>query len=327
MTVARAGLPVVRRRAPSPTQMATATLDEQCLDTSDEQGWKRDLAGLLIVFLLSLAGLILILRLIFAHTVATSAGYSGPPFVLWEPATWPSLPVTREKLRVPTLRDVQDFAQTLSSYTRTHSRALLVAHGVLFLFLQTFAIPGTVFCNLTAGSLFGLWKGFLLCLIYNTVGAVCLYMLSRQFGRRLVRRFFSQRLAEFEGLLRQYAWEHADNRAASAAGKRFCGLFSEGDANLLVYMISLRVFPFTPHWVVNVSSAQLNIPLRIFVPALCIGLAPYNFLAVKAGLILSQLTSRSDIINTSNTLQLVAVALIGALIPTLARRLRADRRV
>jgi hypothetical protein len=53
-----------------------------------------------------------------------------------------------------------------------------------------------------------------------------------------------------------------------------------------------------------VSSAQLRIPLlRVFAPSVALGLTPYNFLACKAGLILSELTSRSDIINTTNTLQ------------------------
>jgi hypothetical protein len=61
--------------------------------------------------------------------------------------------------------------------------------------------------------------------------------------------------------------------------------------------------PAFPCRFVNVSSAQLKIPLYIFAPSVMLGLTPYNFLACKAGLILSELTSRSDIINSTNTLQ------------------------
>jgi hypothetical protein len=59
----------------------------------------------------------------------------------------------------------------------------------------------------------------------------------------------------------------------------------------------------TVHRFVNVCAAQLKIPLTMFMPSVFIGLAPYNFLACRAGLVLRQLTSQRDIIDTSATIQ------------------------
>ena len=44
----------------------------------------------------------------------------------------------------------------------------------------------------------------------------------------------------------------------------------------------------------------------MFMPSVFIGLAPYNFLACRAGLVLRQLTSQRDIIDTSATIQVRA---------------------
>jgi uncharacterized membrane protein YdjX (TVP38/TMEM64 family) len=105
-----------------------------------------------------------------------------------------------------------------------------------------------------------MWVGYPLCLIYNTLGASCLYLLSLFFGRRLVihsldshyptitttnhmrspfmwcacvcyyekvQRFLALRLEQFSSLLRKK---------------------SGSTPTLFMYLVSVRVFPFTPNW-------------------------------------------------------------------------------
>ncbi|KAF1794010.1 Transmembrane protein TMEM64/TMEM41 [Phytophthora cactorum] len=171
-------------------------------------------------------------------------------------------------LRLPaSLEAAQQLGETLQSFSERQSGSLLLAHMGCYLYLQTFAIPGTVFFNLLGGALFGVTLGFPLCLAYNTLGSVFMFLVSRRFGRRMA-----------------------------------------------LYMIFLRVFPFTPNWFINMASPHLDIPLGQFTLGPLIGLIPYNFLSCKAGLILRELRSRGDIIDTATTVQLIVVAAVGGLV-------------
>ncbi|KAG2516797.1 hypothetical protein JM16_006197 [Phytophthora kernoviae] len=196
-----------------------------------------------------------------------------------------------EALRLPTsLEAAQQLGETLQSFSERQFGSLLLAHMGCYLYLQTFAIPGTVFFNLLGGALFGVTLGFPLCLAYNTLGSVLMFLLSRHFGRRVVLHFFPKKLETLRDMLDA----HRDEMS--------------------LYMIFLRVFPFTPNWFINMASPHLAIPVGQFTLGPLIGLIPYNFLSCKAGLILRELRSRGDIIDTATTVQLIVVAVVGAFV-------------
>lgn len=204
----------------------------------------------------------------------------------------------RQALRIPTsLQAAQELGSMLTSYAQDYQGRLLAGHCACYVFLQTFAIPGTVFFNLLAGALFGMWIGFPLCLVYNTTGSVLMYLISKHLGRRLVLHYFPNRLLQLKTMMQDHRSE------------------------MVLYMTFLRIFPFTPNWFMNAASPHLNIPLKQFAPSVFFGLIPYNFLSCKAGLILSELRSKSDIIDTYTTMQLIAIAIIGfVFLPILKRR-------
>ncbi len=204
------------------------------------------------------------------------------------------------------LKGFQTSADLMVQLTALNPNLCLFLFTVGFIYVQTFAIPGTCFFNLTGAALFSLSLGFPLCLLYNTIGSCLLYLISRYLGGDLVDRFLSSRIEKFRTLL---------------AEKQQTDKWS-----LFFYMVSVRVFPFTPHWVVNVSSAQLNIPLPLFAASIFIGLAPYNFLACQAGLILKELNSTRDIMNTKVTSILIAIACLLFIVPTLYSKCRSSQR-
>lgn len=233
-------------------------------------GWKRDMQLVALVFVSSSALLGFALHALVVSKLSESE---------WE------------ALRLPTsLEAAQQLGETLQSFSERQFSSLLLAHMCCYLYLQTFAIPGTVFFNLLGGALFGVTLGFPLCLAYNTLGSVFMFLLSRHFGRRVVTNFFPKKLEALRSMLDA----HRDEMA--------------------LYMIFLRVFPFTPNWFINMASPHLAIPLGQFSLGPLIGLIPYNFLSCKAGLILRELRSRGDIIDTATTVQLIVVAAVGGLV-------------
>ncbi|CAK4077716.1 unnamed protein product [Aphanomyces euteiches] len=196
--------------------------------------------------------------------------------------------VEAARIRFPTsLQVAQELGHALQDMTDHSPGRVLIAHGLLYLFLQSWAIPGTVFVNLLGGALFGLAIGFPLCLFYNTLGSCFMYGLSYRYGGKLVKKYLSARLEHMHTMIDAHR------------------------NDLTLYMIFLRIFPFSPNWFMNMSSPHVDIPLTQFAPSVAIGLTPYNFLSCKAGLILSALQSKSDIIDTATTIQLIVVAVGG----------------
>ena len=86
-------------------------------------------------------------------------------------------------------------------------------------------------------------------------------------------------------------------------------------------MIFSRLFPLTPNWFLNMACGLLGVDLVAFSAAIAIGLAPYNFLTTKAGVLIGTLASTGDIFDGRTTLGLAALALVGVAGPPLARRL------
>eukprot|EP00048_Salpingoeca_helianthica_P015792 m.228644 g.228644 ORF g.228644 m.228644 type:complete len:269 (+) comp17540_c0_seq1:836-1642(+) len=209
-------------------------------------------------------------------------------------------PMTEEEwkqMRVPfTLQDAQRLGAVLASFRDRHFWRVVAGHAACYLYLQTFAIPGTVFFNLLGGALFGMEYGYPMCLFYNTIGSICLYTLGKLLGGRIVERFFIKQMEQFRGWVKSYERE------------------------LLWKMIFLRIMPFTPNWFINVACGQLRIPVWKFALSIAIGLTPYNFLSCKAGLVLSELTSRNAIIDTTTTIWLAVIAILGLFGPAIARR-------
>ena len=54
------------------------------------------------------------------------------------------------------------------------------------------------FQNLLGGALFGVWKAFPLCCVLTALGATCCYLLSYAFGKALVLKYFSSRVAPLQ---------------------------------------------------------------------------------------------------------------------------------
>lgn len=75
---------------------------------------------------------------------------------------------------------------------------VLVGYCTVYIFMQTFMIPGTVFMSLLAGSLFGVSKGVALVVFAATAGASSCYFLSKLIGRPLILSLWPDKLVFFQ---------------------------------------------------------------------------------------------------------------------------------
>lgn len=201
-------------------------------------------------------------------------------------------------LRLPrSLADVHLLKDNLAVYASEHQANFVLGYCSIYIFMQTFMIPGTIFMSLLAGALFGVIKGGVLVVFTATAGASSCYFLSKLIGRPLVCWLWPERLRYFQ----------------SEIAKR--------KDKLLNYMLFLRITPTLPNTFINMASPIVDIPFHIFFAATLIGLIPASYITVKAGRALGDLRSVRELYDFKT---LVVLFLIGsvAVVPTILKRKR-----
>ncbi|KAL8196336.1 hypothetical protein R6Q57_025336 [Mikania cordata] len=102
-------------------------------------------------------------------------------------------------LKLPrTLEDLHILRNNLERYTSDYTAQVFVGYCMVYIFMQTFMIPGTVFMSLLAGSLFGVLRGVTLVVFAATAGASSCYFLSKLIGRALISSLWPDKLVFFQ---------------------------------------------------------------------------------------------------------------------------------
>ena len=194
--------------------------------------------------------------------------------------------------RIPrTGKELNDIALVIKSYSESNYYEVMAAFCCLYVFLQTFAIPGAIFLSILSGALFGGIEGFTLVCICATSGATICYWLSWVLGKAIIVRVIPGMIIKFSEKLR------------------------EQRGNLFWYLLFLRITPLLPNWFINISSPILDIPLKYFVWATFFGLMPLNIVHCRTGLILSEVNQVGGF-DFKQIIWLFALGFV-ALLPTL----------
>ncbi|XP_068578062.1 transmembrane protein 41A-B-like [Cebidichthys violaceus] len=205
--------------------------------------------------------------------------------------------VQEYRLKFPSdLDELRELAEMLKFYKREHHDYVLLLFCSAYLYKQSFAIPGSSFLNMLAGAIFGPWEGLVLACLLTTVGSTFCFLLSSAFGKQHVVQHFPEKVA----LLQRKV--------------------EENRSSLFFFLLFLRFFPMTPNWFLNITCPVLNIPMPIFFFSVFIGLIPYNFICVRTGSILSEISSLDDIFSWGTLAQLLAIALVALLPGALIKR-------
>uniref|UniRef100_H3CD18 Transmembrane protein 41ab n=1 Tax=Tetraodon nigroviridis TaxID=99883 RepID=H3CD18_TETNG len=201
------------------------------------------------------------------------------------------------QLKFPSdLDELRELAETLRFYKREHHGYVLLLFCSAYLYKQSFAIPGSSFLNMLAGAIFGPWEGLVLACLLTTTGSTFCFLLAAAFGKQHVVQLFPEKVA----LLQRKV--------------------EENRSSLFFFLLFLRFFPMTPNWFLNITCPVLNIPMPIFFFSVLIGLIPYNFICVRTGSILSEISSLDDIFSWGTLAQLLAIALMALVPGALIRR-------
>lgn len=135
----------------------------------------------------------------------------------------------------------------LLSQVKQTPELVALAFVAVYVAATTLSLPGSSILTMSAGFLFGLYLGTAIAVISATVGATLLFLIAR---------------SSFGEFLR--------DRAPGALQTLKDG-FRKGAFN---YLVSLRLVPLFPFWLINLAAAFLDVPPRTFIVGTFLGIIP-----------------------------------------------------
>ncbi|XP_051999599.1 transmembrane protein 41B-like [Xyrauchen texanus] len=196
----------------------------------------------------------------------------------------------RGNIKIPKdMDDAKALGTVLSKYKDTYYTQVLLAYFSTYIFLQTFAIPGSIFLSILSGYLYPFPLALFLVCLCSGLGASFCYMLSYLVGRPIVYKYLTERVQKWS----QQVDKHREH--------------------LINYIIFLRITPFLPNWFINITSPVINVPLGVFFLGTFLGVAPPSFVAINAGTTLYKLTTAGEAVSWNSLLVLGILAVVSIL--------------
>ncbi|MCZ8181710.1 MAG: VTT domain-containing protein [Beijerinckiaceae bacterium] len=154
------------------------------------------------------------------------------------------------------LDSLRQHHQLLSGWVDGHRALAAIAFVALYITAVTFSMPGAVILTLAGGLYFGAVPGTLLTLLGATTGATLIFLMARRvFGGRAMDRLGAPAARIAEGIRR----------------------------DAVPYLLTLRLVPVFPFFLVNLVPAFVGVPLPVYVATTALGIIPATAIYSTAG--------------------------------------------
>jgi uncharacterized membrane protein YdjX (TVP38/TMEM64 family) len=192
-------------------------------------------------------------------------------------------------LSLDALKDNRD---SLLVFTQDHYVPAVVLFILIYVLQTSFSLPGATIMTLAGGFLFGSLWGPLYVNIGATTGATLAFLAARYLFHQWVERKFGDRL----------------------------GPIQDGFArNAFSYLLTLRLIPFFPFFLVNLLSGLTRVKVSTYVVATAVGIIPGSVVYAFAGRQLGTINALSELVSPR---LLLAFSLLGLLmlVPVIYRK-------
>ncbi|CAJ16656.1 SNARE associated Golgi protein, putative [Trypanosoma equiperdum] len=149
-------------------------------------------------------------------------------------------------------RDLHELAET------ERARVMFVL-TLVYVFLQSFCLPGSALINAAIGAVIGLPLGVPYCVLMGTAGASSCYTISH---------IIAGRCNGHNNRLVQKLRKQVEERTPS---------------DLFAYFLLLRLTPVVPNWLLNMASPVAGVPLPTYAAGTLIGIIPQTYISVRFG--------------------------------------------
>ncbi len=196
-----------------------------------------------------------------------------------------------------TLEALKANRDRLLAFSEAHYGRSVALFVGIYILQTAFSLPGGAILTLAGGFLFGSLLGTVYVNLGATVGATLAFLAARYLLHDWVEHKFGNRVASFqEGFSR----------------------------NAFSYLITLRLIPIFPFFLVNLLSGLTRVKLATYIAATAVGIIPGSFVYAFAGRQLGTINSLREIASPP---VLMAFTLLGllALTPIVYRKLSAKQ--
>ncbi len=190
------------------------------------------------------------------------------------------------------LTALKENRDSLLAFTEANFAAAVAIFIGTYILVTGLSLPGAVILTLAGGFVFGAGLATLFINLGATTGATLAFLTARYVLRDTVEQKFGARL----------------------------GPFQEGFAkNAFSYLLTLRLIPLFPFFMVNLVSGLTRVSVGIYVAATAIGIIPGSFVYAYAGRQLGTINSLKEIASPNVIGAFVLLGLL-ALVPVVYKR-------
>lgn len=180
--------------------------------------------------------------------------------------------------------------ESLLSLYAEHPLQMIAGFMAMYILVTSLSLPGGAVMGLAAGAIFGLYVGTIAVSFASTIGATIACFVSRFILRDWIQGRFGDRLKTVnEGIEKEGAF----------------------------YLLSLRLIPAFPFWLINLVMGLTKMPLKTYYWVSQIGMLAGTIVFVNAGKELAKISSPSDIFSPG---LIISFVLLG-LFPITAKKL------
>ena len=195
-------------------------------------------------------------------------------------------------VRFLSLAALKENRDILLTFTDANFGAAVGIFILTYVMVAGLSLPGAVILTLAGGFLFGAVLATLFINVGATTGATLAFLTARYVLRDTVEQKFGTKL----------------------------GPFQEGFAkNAFSYLLTLRLIPLFPFFVVNLVSGLTRVSVSTYVAATALGIIPGSFVYAYAGHQLGTINSLKEIVSPNVIGAFVLLGLL-ALVPVVYKR-------
>lgn len=189
-----------------------------------------------------------------------------------------------------TLENLKTHHRDLLTAYQQNSVRFIITYFIIYILLVALSFPGATVLSLAGGYIFGFTKGLLIINWASTIGASIAFLMARFFFKDYLQKKFHHTFQKINQ-----------------------GMDREGNQ----YLLTLRLIPVFPFFLVNILVGLTNITLMRFFFVSLIGMLPGTAVYVWAGTTLQDVNSVSDIFS----IKLITIFFLVGLIPILQSKI------
>lgn len=166
------------------------------------------------------------------------------------------------------LESIKSNKEMLLQSVQAHYAIAVVTFIIVYILSVSLSLPGATVLTLSGGFLFGAILGVIYVNIGATIGATVIFILARYLIGSKLQNKYQDKLNTFNAELKEKGY---------------------------LYMLTLRLIPLFPFFLINILAGLTNLPLRTFIWTTAVGIFPGSLVYTFAGKQLGTIHSLKDI--------------------------------